>query len=334
MKIRKLTQILAVLAAFQSTLSWPQVGIPEKSGTFSLSISEDRESARRAPGLHRITISLKQVQPGFDVEAFHPEAEDMYEAVVTHHGATVPERNALKALEAFRHVDSYPTIDNPRSTAEGQVRVSSLDIGDYYDMSAPGTYKVVVTRRSPPHEINRAKSTLVRSNTLSIVVAQDVSGETGEKPNSNFSLALERADPEMQYAIKVSVELRNTSRKIIREAKCWPFLGMYRFLVFRDGQPVQGNTQWEELEKARADVSCPGNETLNELQPNDIDEDEIPLSNFFDLTQPGIYTVFASKETAPWTPSKSTTVLSNAINFNVVVPASPGVTLPDAGKEN
>jgi len=76
-----------------------------------------------------------------------------------------------------------------------------------------------------------------------------------------------------------------------------------------------------QLERSRAAVDCPTNETLNEIQPGDFDEESIPVGSFTDLRIPGSYTIYVTRESYPWNPAKSVTVESNTLTF--VVPQRP-----------
>jgi hypothetical protein len=116
--------------------------------------------------------------------------------------------------------------------------------------------------------------------------------------------------------------LENISSSVIREAKCWPFMGMYNFFVSRDGEPLEGNDEMQRLQTSRAAVDCPGNETLNEIDPGDIDADDLPVSNFFDISKPGSYEVYVSRETHPRNPAKSVLVESGTLDFVVPTPSS------------
>ena len=128
---------------------------------------------------------------------------------------------------------------------------------------------------------------------------------------------------------EIEVQRDNTSDSVIREARCWPFMGMYNVFVSRNGEPLQATDQMRALQQTRSYVDCPGNETLNEILPGEFDADDLPLSNFFDISKPGSYEVYVTRKTYPWNPAKSVTVESNSISFTVSPPSDDPPTAPE-----
>jgi hypothetical protein len=195
---------------------------------------------------------------------------------------------------------------------------TTLDVSDYYDMTRPGTYQVTVTRQSQP--LNPSYSTLVQSNTISIAVPANTTASrasTTPKPAPRFDLNISPEDPDEIPPTMVRVEMENTSNAPIRIAKCWPFMGMFNFVVSRNGQQLEVGDEMKRLQKARAAVTCPGNDTLIEIAPRESYAEDIPIGNFYDISQPGVYEVRVTRETAPWNPSKSTLVESNSLTLNI-----------------
>ncbi|HEY4358793.1 MAG TPA: hypothetical protein VGN16_23800 [Acidobacteriaceae bacterium] len=318
MKCRSGAGVLAALIA--ATGLMPRLSPQEYKPlppTFGLTIAEDVESARSTSGLHRIVVTLTRLSPGAEIEAFHPEAENMYEMLVLRDGTPVPEKVALKALQRFRIDDPYPTIDKPRTLPQGKSWTTLLDLGSYFDMSVPGQYVVTVSRRSPPHDIDRQVSTVVRSNTIALAVLPHASVMVGEKPRPRFSLVASKPVSEQEYPVWIHVDRTNISGTTIRESKCWPFLEMYAFRVLRNGQALEPNQSMQKLDRLRAMDECPGNETLNEFADGEVEEEDIPLSNFYDLTKSGSYVVYVNRESDPWNPDKSETVSSNPLTFEI-----------------
>lgn len=286
--------------------------------TFVLSIEEDKDAACMNPGFHRLLVKLTHTSIGVEVDQFHEEAEGMYNMIVLRDGLPVKETDAMRDLRNYRKVDDNPNIRNPRLLKFGESWTTRLDVSDYYDMREPGTYQVTVTRESAP--LNLDYSLLVRSNTIAIVVPQDVRrtpSEKTDKPKPRLSLIISTLQSNYVPPNGLKVEIENTSTSMIRERKCWPFLGMYNLIVFRNGEPLEGNDGIQRLQKSRAAVDCPGNETLMEIKPGDSYADSLPLSDFYDVYKPGSYAVYVTRETYPWNPAKSVLVESNTINFVV-----------------
>jgi hypothetical protein len=283
---------------------------------FSLSIEADKTVTSTDPSLRRLLVTFTNVSPGAIINQFHPEAENMYNMVVSRNGVPVKETDAMRALEQYREVDRYPTIEHPFILKAGQSLTTALDVSDYYDMTQPGAYTITVTRQSQP--LNPAYSTLVSSNTLVINVPQsEANAAAPPKPQPRFDLNISTEDPDEVPPTTIRVEMENTSNSVIRQAKCWPFLGMFNFVVTRDNQPVPESDEMLALQKSRAAVTCPGNDTLIEIKPGDFYAEDIPIGNFYDISQPGVYEVHVTRETAPWNPAKSVTVESNPVTFQV-----------------
>lgn len=302
------------------------------SPTFTLSIAEDRNASATQPGLDRVLVKLTHIGPGVELEKFHPEALGMYNMIVLRDGRPAKETSALKALRNYRKADPYPTIDNPKALKPGESWITPIDISGYFDMTTPGSYQVTITRESIP--MNPAYSTLVSSNTITIVAPSSSGDEPpnlSERPRPRFTLAIEPSDPDNWPGppVVIDVDRENTSGQTIREAKCWTFMGMYNLVVTRDGEPIVENHQMKQLKRNRSAVDCNGNETLIEIAPGESDSEEIPVSNFFDVSIPGSYVVSVTRETDPWNPAKSILVESNTISFIVQPPESQAAGTKD-----
>jgi hypothetical protein len=302
---------------------------PPEKPRFALSIEEDKDAARSVPGLHRVIVKYTDVWIGAELDYFYKEALERYNMIVERDGVPVAETNAMRALRNFRKadIDYYPP--NQRVLQPGESWTDALDVSDFYDMSSPGTYQVTVTRESLP--LNLAYSVLVRSNTIAIVVppgAGAADTRAVERPRARFSLTLSNGNPD-EFPVVIRVERRNVSETVIREAKCWPFAGAYNVFVSRNGAPLELTADGREVQKKIAGVDCPGNETLITIDPGESEEDEMPLSFYYDIEGPGAYTVYVTRETYPWNPAKSVLVESNTIYFLVPEPA-PAVDAPPA----
>jgi hypothetical protein len=317
--------------AQQRTMS--SADLAKSKPTFTLSIEQDNTEAQIAPSAHSVIVTFTNISTSFIVNQFHPEAKNMYNMVVLRNGVPAPESDAMKALEQYRKVDRNPTIRHPFVLKPGQTLTTSLDVGDYYDMTQPGTYQITITRQSLP--LNPAYSTLVSSNTITVAVPrQTAAAQTPQalpKPLPRFDLNI---SPEDTYAppppTMIRVEMENTSKSPIWEAHCWQFMGMYNLVVTRDGQPVTETSEMRQLQKSRAAVFCPRNDTLIEIEPGDTYAEDIPIGNFYDVSQPGVYEVYVTRQTYPWNPAKSVLVQSNPISFQVPRPPAEDSSSADS----
>jgi len=299
----------------------------KSSPTFALSIQVDTDASRIDPSLHRLLVNFTRTAVGAEVEQFHEEAKGMYEMIVLRDGVPANETDAMRDLRRYRKRDGSPTIRNPRLLKMGESWITPLDVSDYYDMTEPGVYQITVTRETQPGFPPPYSGALVSSNTVTIVVPQKagrVPGNAVEKPRPRFDLTISPEDPGAVPPDWVTVSMQNISRSAIRERKCWPFYGMYNFVVLRNGDPLRESEEMENLQRIRSDVRCPGNESLLEIEPGNVYADRVALGNYFDIHEPGSYVVYATRETYPYNPAKSVLVESSPMSF--VVPEPPPVT--------
>jgi hypothetical protein len=300
--------------------------VPEKPG-FALSIQEDKEAARTAPGLHRVVVKHTNVSTGAEFDFFYKEALGMYSMTVLRDGVPVAETDAMRALKKYRKADNDYHPPNQRVAQPGESWTDALDVSDFYDMTKPGTYQITVTREPLP--VDLTYSVPVRSNTITIVVppvAAAASPPALEKPKPRFALTLSIANPG-EFPVGVRVHRQNISEGIIREAKCWQFAGMYNVVVSRNGAPLEETSELRALQKRRDALDCPGNETVITINPGEAEMEDLPLDFFYDTEEPGAYTVYVTRETFPWNPAKSVPVESNTVYF-VVPDAAPVVDAP------
>jgi hypothetical protein len=294
---------------------------------FTLSIEEDKEAAQSTLGLHRLLVKHTNISIMADWRQFHDEAQGMYNMIVLRDGVPAQETTAMRRLRAYRKVDDNPHIKPTTFFKTGESWTDTLDVSDYYDMSKPGNYEITVTRESLP--LNPKYSVTVRSNTITVVVPQVSAASAAhpsEKPKPRFDLIVSKVNPDEWPPVIIRVEMQNKSDSVIREAKCWSFMGMYNFSVIRSGEILEANDQMRSLQKSRGAVDCPGNETLIEIPPGGMDAEELPISNFFDLQEPGAYGIYVSRETYPWNPVKSVLVESSPVTFVVSPPPAPPQT--------
>ena len=107
---------------------------------------------------------------------------------------------------------------------------------------------------------------------------------------------------------------------------------MYNFIVLRNGEPLNESEEMRNLQRSRAGVDCPGNESLLEIEPGEAYSDRVAIRNYYDIDEPGSYVVYATRQTYPYNPARSVLVESNSISFIVPEPApadeNPSLTDP------
>jgi hypothetical protein len=301
-----------------------EAAMKKRKPEFSLSIAADSAATKAYPALHRVRVTYTNVSSRIWLNRFRAQTKNMYNMVVTRAGVPVAELPAMKELAQFRKdslASSY--IFHPSSLRPGQSMTTSLDVSDYYDMSQPGTYEITVTRLTQPRFPQA--SSLVRSNTITITVPERTTeAENPPRPEAQFMLNLSRLHP---YAAPppsmLKVEMLNTSNRVIRMAYCWTFMGMYNLVVTRDGTPVPPSEDMLYVQKMRSAVTCNGNDTIVKIQPGDSRVEEIPIENYYDVSRPGVYEIYVTRESRPYYPTKSVLVESNAISFEVPASSAP-----------
>src|SRR5271166_3038876 len=92
-------------------------------------------------------------------------------------GAPAEETDNMRALREERHptkVSKYPSQGGsyraPTTIKAGKGFTVPLPVGDYFDMTKPGTYKITVSKETFPYD--PARSVTVWSNTIEIIVPQ------------------------------------------------------------------------------------------------------------------------------------------------------------------
>jgi len=92
-------------------------------------------------------------------------------------GAPVEETDNMRAVTEERHptkVSKYPSQGGsyrpPTTIKAGKGFTVPLPVGDFFDMTKPGTYTITVSKETFPHD--PARSVTVWSNTITIIVPE------------------------------------------------------------------------------------------------------------------------------------------------------------------
>jgi len=153
--------------------------------------------------------------------------------------------------------------------------------------------------------------------------------QTPEKPKPRFTLTISGgADPYYKGMYYVSVIETNISNEVIREGGCLPlaFRAGISISVVYNGVPLKMDETTPSVIHLRKHqvhpVPCSGSISGHEAQPGGgpegAFEDNLMISQYFDMSKPGTYEITVSKETFPGHPEKSITVRSNTLT--IVVP--------------
>jgi hypothetical protein len=120
----------------------------------------------------------------------------------------------------------------------------------------------------------------------------------------------------------LEVKLTNTSFVERRETiTACNSLWQYNITVVRDGilleekDAIQKIRKQGELERCRG---YGGFKFLRQIKPGEASIDELPVTDFYDMSRPGTYEISVTEETDPHHPDGSFTVRSNTIT--IVVP--------------
>jgi hypothetical protein len=109
-----------------------------------------------------------------DVDDMYSEVdhEEMLNMIVLRDGAPAEETDNMRALRKDRKFTESKgwsgSVQAPVRIKPGKSVTWPLPVGDYFDMTMPGTYTITVNRETFPHDL--ARSVTVWSNTIEIVV--------------------------------------------------------------------------------------------------------------------------------------------------------------------
>ena len=172
------TIFFAMLIAMQALAAFAQT--PESQALkFTLTIEEEQLSARAGylPTDHELLVKYTNISDTVQRDPCVVSPWE-YKLVVLRDGTPAEKRNAHKKKTeepvppgAIKlELDERKVCSATDRLSPGQSVKFPLWVSSEYDMTAPGTYEITVTRETDPW--NPEKSVTVKSNTLTIVVPE------------------------------------------------------------------------------------------------------------------------------------------------------------------
>lgn len=119
--------------------------------------------------------------------------------------------------------------------------------------------------------------------------------------------------------LAIDVKIKNISQRPIYVGCYLAPVFCYHITVLENGSPAKRTKLYDWLlSPHRHEYATEGIATL--LAPGKTRDGGFTLSSYFELSTPGVYEVYVTRESRPYYPTKSVLVESNAISFEV--PAS------------
>ena len=143
----------------------------------------------------------------------------------------------------------------------------------------------------------------------------------GQKPAPEFTLAIDVERPSVKAGQSIVINLyrKNKTEHTINDNRTTNPMEYLNFRITRDGAPVDETAM---LRKIRGTDLRPDEEHtavssayFGKLKPGESAHETITVSDYFDMSKPGIYSVSVSQETYPGIPERSVTVNSNTITI-------------------
>jgi len=307
---KQMKHFFVLLIAVQVAAIFAQT--PEKLAPgFTLTLSEGRRDGTMVPYQQVLIVRLTNISNEVNNRTACESFGGMYNLKVVYDGVPVEEtdeeRKARKRMESGECEGSAIA----QHTNPGEFREDIL----YYNTMKPGTYEFTATKETAPGEPE--KSTTVRSNTISIIVPEPPIKLTLSE-NHDLGAGLDR----------VNVTETNISDTdfIDEDHGCIRELGWFSVEVFYKGvQLVEKDTEARSRRRNETidlmnqrSAPCATGPLEIVLKPGKSRKLWLEVSDIYDVTKPGSYEVYVSRETNPIGRVKSEYVRSNALT--IVVP--------------
>ncbi|MGD0548575.1 MAG: hypothetical protein ABR991_12200 [Terracidiphilus sp.] len=288
---------------------------PQKSEPqLALAISEWH--GELGPRFDRVRVIVTNTSKDVFYEPGCSDMRDIYHVSVSYNGTLLEEKDAAARHRGEAEQAAFCTHElgiNP--IISGGSFQLWFDLADRYDLLKPGTYEVTVSRETDPD--HPEKSVTVKSNTLTVIVPEPPIKLTLSE-NHDLGAGLDR----------VNVTETNISDKdfIDQDHGCIRELGWFTVEVFYNGDQLEekdiearfrreDETLNLEIQHKAPCATEPGDIVL---KPGKSRKLWLGVSDIYDVTKPGSYEIYVSRETNPIGHIKSTYVRSNTIT--IIVP--------------
>jgi hypothetical protein len=296
---------------------------------FSLTIEEYHHEL--GPRFDRVTLRIKNNSNDVITEPGCAQWRGLYVLSVLYNGVVLEEKDVASRRASDAKVAQFCTHElGINRIKPGEYRDHWFDLAERYDVSRPGTYTITVYKEMDPKPdpsipgmyLERAqgdpdRSETVKSNTLTVVV-----------PEPPLKLTLSENDDSGAGLDRVDVTETNISDKdfIDQDHGCIRELGWFTVEVSYNGVPLvekdvearlrRGNETIELMNERNAPCATGPLEIV--LKPGKSRKLWLGVSDIYDVTKPGSYEVYVSRETNPIGHINSEYVRSNTIT--IVVP--------------
>jgi hypothetical protein len=308
--MRKLaTHFVVMIIVMQTILACAQMSGNQEPG-FTLSLKEE---GRIGPGYHTLIVTLTNTSKEIMHRTVCDSWGDMYNLEVVYNGIPVEKTEAEK--ERRKQLESGDCFGGGGSArAEHTKPGESREDIRYYFTTKPGIYEIIATRETFPG--HPEKSVTVKSNAITIVV-----------PESPLKLTLSENHDLGAGLDRVNVTETNISDKdfIDQDNGCIRELGWFTVEVFYNGVQLEEkdvkarfrreNETTDLMNQRKA--PCATEPTDIVIKPGKSRKLWLGVSDIYDVTKPGSYDVYVSRETDPIGLIKSEYVRSNTITIEV-----------------
>jgi hypothetical protein len=117
------------------------------------------------------------------------------------------------------------------------------------------------------------------------------------------------------------VRTTNTSSSVIRWGGCLALRGMYNISILYNGAPIEESDAVRRLKKYRKeDGGCRSGLVSWTIKPGEYHDDQLSITEFYDMSKPGTYEIAVSRDSFPDNPDKNVTIKSNTLTIIVPEP--------------
>jgi len=304
-----------MMIAMQTIILYAQISGAQELA-FTLTLSMGRHSGEYSPETQVLIVKLTNTSKEVMHRTVCDSWGEMYNLEVVYNGIPVEktdaEKERRKKLEAGDcHSFSGSGSAVAEHTKPGESRQDIL----YYNTTKPGTYEITATKETYPG--HPEKSVTVKSNTITIVVPVPPLKLTLSE-NHDLGAGLDR----------VNVTETNISDEdfIDQDNGCIRELSWFTIEVFYNGVQLKEKDIEARFRRRNETINlinqdkapCATGPFAIVLKPGQSRNLWLGISDIYDVTKPGSYDVYVSRETNPIGRVNSEYVRSNTIT--IVVP--------------
>lgn len=312
--MRKLaSHFVVMILAMQAFAAYAQFS-EKTEPQFTLTISEVHSVF--GPGLDRIDVKETNISKKVIIDPGCIGERGLASVSVLYNGVPLDEKDADRRRRREKYYSQYCTSGGGvNGIKPGEFQEFLVSVAFKYDVWKPGTYDITVTMESDPY--HPEKSVTVKSNTITVVVPEPPLKLTLSE-NHDLGAGLDR----------VNVTETNMSDEdfVDRDNGCIRELSWFTVEVFYNGVPLKEKDIEARFRRRNETIDllnqhkapCDTGPLAIVLKPGESRKLWLGVSDIYDVTKPGSYDVYVSRETNPIGRINNEYVRSNTIT--VVVP--------------